>query len=156
MNVILRFQKNKKAKGKTPLPISFYKKKVCFVTKDSKNIPNPEELWECFVWVEKEKYNLVKPFKKISNENLEQEKKRVDEFNKEIETLNTILKKEKDFQKIIFDKDINKPYLLSDVPLPELKEKYSDFIIIKKDNGTKWLRPILNAEDRKEYQRQCI
>jgi len=36
-----------------------------------------------------------------------------------------------------------------------LKEKYRDYIIIKKDNG-KWIRPIMTAEDRKEYQRQVI
>jgi hypothetical protein len=152
VNVILQFKENKK--GATA-PLAFYNKKVCFVTKDSVHIPKPGEYWECFLWVEKEKYNLVKTFKKIEPELLESETKRVTQFNEAIEKLKAIQKKEKDFDKVIFSED-NKPYLLSTKPLTYLKEKYKDYIIIKKEDKKKWLRPILTPEDRKEYQKQVL
>lgn len=151
VNVLLKFRNNSKDPGSV---IAFHDKKVCFITKDSDVKPAHGECWECFMWVEREKYNLVKPFRKIDPEQYETEKLRVDEFNKELAKLNSILKKG-DFDKIVFSEN-NKPYLLSTKPLDYLKGKYGDHIILKKQNGEKWVRPILSPEDRKEFQRNCI
>ncbi len=150
VNVIVQFKENKK---NPEIPIAFYNKKVCFATKDSDPKPKPGEYWECWKWVEKDKYVLLKTFRKIDEANLHAEEKRVEQFNIELTRLESLMK-EGDFEKIIYDEK-NKPYLLSTKPLNMLKEKYRDYIIIKKDNG-KWIRPIMTAEDRKEYQRQVI
>ncbi|MBD3203797.1 hypothetical protein GF327_05855 [Candidatus Woesearchaeota archaeon] len=156
VNLILEFKKNKKSKGNNPRPIAFHNKKVCLVTEDSDILPKPGEIWECFLWVEKDKYNLVKPFKKIDKKDLSEEQKRVKQFNKELKKLEKLVETEDDFKKIVFDKETNKPYLFSGEPMPELKKNYSDYIIIKKSFEEKWLRPILNSEDRKAFQRQVL
>ncbi len=153
VNLILSFIENKKNKDNKP--IAFYEKKVCFVTNDSKILPKAGETWECFLWVEKDKFNLVRPFRKIEPDKIEEEKSKVASFNEELQRLEAIAKKEPDFEKVVFDKETNKPYLFSTVPLPKLKERYDDYIIIKKEDG-KWLRPIMNSDDRKYYQRNCI
>lgn len=153
-NIILKFRENKKSSEKNSLPIAFYNKKVYFVAADSPKIPKPDETWECFLWVEKPKYTLVKPFRKVDESDIDSEIKRVANFNMELDRMQRYLK-EKDFEKIVFDEK-NKPYLKTTLPMPKVIEKYSDFIVIKKDNGEKWLRPIMTAEDRKAYQMQAL
>lgn len=149
-NVLLKFSKNPKD-GKS---ISFFRKKVCFVLSGVENTPKPGETWECFLWADRGKFYLVKPFKKIDKDELKEAEDRVNEFNKELFLMER--QKNADFDKVVFDKH-NKPYLRSTKPLSDLKKKYVDYVLKEVENNGKkevWARLQLTDEDRREWQKQ--
>jgi len=145
VNLILKFTINKTNKDQL---VAFDNKKVHFICNDSKESVKPGDIWECFLWTGRDKFNLVKPFKKINPDDLEKEKKRVADFNKEVSTLEK--KVNDDFKKVIFDEN-NKPYLWSNLTTAKTKEKYPMFII-KKIKDRVAARPIMTAEDRVEWR----
>lgn len=144
-NVILKFSENKKKKGQL---IGFSNKKVHFLCNDSPYEVKAGEAWECFIWSEQEQYILVKPFKKIDVEKIKEEELRVENFNKEIKTLEG--KMNADFSKVAFD-DKNKPYLQSKLTFVKTKEKYPTYIV-KKYKDRIYARPIISSEDRVEWR----
>ena len=149
VNVLLRFVENKRD-GK---PIAFMRKKVCFVLSGSEHSPQAGEFWECFLWADRKSFFLVKPFRRIEPENVRDEQKKVDDFNKELFLIEKY--KNADFTKVVFDPQTNKPYLLGVKSIHELKSKYEDYIIKETDVAGKkqvWGRPILSPADRKEWR----
>lgn len=144
-NVILKFSENKKKKEQL---IAFSNKKVHFLCNDSPYEVKAGDIWECFIWSEQEQYILVKPFKKIDPEKVKEEELRIENFNKEIKTLEA--KMNADFAKVAFD-DKNKPYLLSKLTFVKTREKYPTFIV-KKVKDRILARPILSPEDRVEWR----
>jgi len=126
-NILLRFEKNKK--NPSEQPIAHYRKKVCLIHKQSKDIPKPGEYWECFLWVDYKNFYLVKPFQKISPDSVEEEQKRIDLFNQNVYLLEKIQKENPViFTKVVFDKE-NQPYLLSSLTAKKLKEQFKDYDI---------------------------
>lgn len=144
-NVILKFSENKKKKGQL---IAFFNKKVHFLCNDSPFEVKAGEAWECFVWSEQPQYILVKPFRQVDVEKLREEELRVEQFNREIKTLEG--KMNADFLKVAFD-DKNKPYLQSKLTFIKTKEKYTTYIV-KKYKDRVYARPILTSEDRVEWR----
>ena len=150
VNLLLKFVENKKNPDEPPL--AFHNKKVCLIHKQGEVKPKKGEYWECFLWADYKKFALVKPFKKIEEAEVEEAKKRIEQFNKDLDSLEKYKKANPEiFSKMVFD-DNNKPYLLSTLPSKKLKEKFPDYIV--KKNGDKILaRPILSKEDRAEWQK---
>lgn len=144
-NVILRFSENKKKKGQL---IAFSNKKVHFLCNDSPYEVKSGEVWECFLWSSQNGYQLVRPFRKVDPEKMKEEEIRVENFNKEIKTLEG--KINLDFEKIVFDEK-NKPFLLSKLTLVKTREKYPTYIV-KKVKDKIFARPILTSEDRIEWR----
>jgi hypothetical protein len=127
VNLLLKFNKNKKNPSEPPM--SHYKKKICLVHKQSKDKPKPGEYWECFLWVDYKNFYLVKPFRKINADEVEDEQKKIDIFNQHVYLLEKIQKEHEDvFTKVVFDQE-NKPYLLSNLSAKKLKEKFEDYDI---------------------------
>lgn len=153
MNVIVKFVENPKKKNQL---VAFYNKKVCLIHPDGQKLIKPDENWECFVWAEHDKYLVLKPFGKIEESNLNDELKRVEDFNASLAKMEITLKKHPEyFEKIVFSKE-NKPYLRSVVPPGKVKDKFSDFIVRKMElkNGEMAIvaRPIITPEDRVEWR----
>lgn len=148
VNIILKFGENPKKKGQL---ISFFKKRVYFLVDSSKNDVKPDEYWECFVWVEKEKYTLVKPFKKIDESLVKEEIERVTEFNDSVRKLDSYIKSNEDFEKMVFDEK-NVPYIKTSLRLKQAYEKYENYIV-KKIDDVVVVRPIITAADRSEWQK---
>jgi len=149
VNVILKFTENRKKKGQM---MGFDNKKVHFVCNDSKFSVKEGEIWECFLWSEQSKYNLVKPFKQIDPNNVREEVKRVEQFNKEILLLERKIGPE--FTKVVFD-ERNKPYLLSTMTLKQTRDKYPTFIV-KKYKERIYARPIITPDDRVEWRESQV
>lgn len=145
VNLILKFTQNKSNKDQL---VAFEDKKVHFICNDSKQKVEPGEIWECFLWTTRDKFNLVKPFKKIDEKDFDSEKKRVEQFNKEVFMLEK--KVGEDFKKLIFDEN-NKPYLWSNLTMAKTQEKYPMYIV-KKIKDRVAARPIINPEDRIEWR----
>jgi hypothetical protein len=147
MNIILEFKENKKNKGSV---ISYYKKKVCFVAKDSKYNPKDNEIWECFLWAEFDKYILVKPFIKINKDALDHELERVKEFNSSLKKLDSYLKTYPEkFERIDYD-DKNSPYLVLKTFARTFKEEKPDWIIKLYDSKI-FVKPIITTQDKEEW-----
>lgn len=153
MNVIVKFVYNPKKKDQI---VAFLDKKICLLHPDSKDLVKVNEHWECYMWGKHEKYLVLKPFKKIDEKSLNEELKRVDNFNKELEKLESILKSKSEFfEKIVFSAE-NKPYLKAKVAYDKVKAKFSDYIVRKLElrNGDRVIvaRPIMTPEDRLEWR----
>src|SRR3989344_4612410 len=119
-NIILKFVKNPK---NTDQFVSFYKKRIFFIIDHEAHNVEPNEYWECFIWSEKPKYTLVKPYQKINQERVKEEIERVSIFNQQLRKVEGYLKNDPSFQKIIFDEH-NKPYIKTSLRLKEAKEKF--------------------------------
>ena len=146
-NIILKFVENPKKKDQV---MAFYKKRVFFVVNNCDVNVLPGEYWECFIWAEKPKFSLVKPYKKIEQTQVDESIKRVVSFNDNLAKIESYMKNNPDFEKVIFD-DHNKPYIKSRLKLKEAREKYESYIV-KKLNDFVVIRPILDQDDRKEWQ----
>jgi hypothetical protein len=146
-NIILKFVQNPKKKDQV---MAFFKKRVFFVINNSGVDVKPNEYWECFIWAEKPKFTLVKPYKKIETENVDEDIKRVVSFNDSLRKIEGYMKNNPDFEKIIYDEK-NKPYIKTKLKLKEAKEKYESYIV-KKIKDAVVVRPIMDQEDRKDWQ----
>jgi hypothetical protein len=146
-NIILKFVENPKKKDQV---MGFFKKRVFFVVNNCDVKVVPGEHWECFIWAEKPKFSLVKPYRKIEQTQVDESIKRVVSFNDALSKIESYMKNNPDFEKIIFD-DKNKPYIKSTLKLKEAREKYESYIV-KKINDMVVIRPILDQDDRKEWQ----
>lgn len=149
VNLILKFVENKNNKGQL---VAFSNKKVHFICKDNDLEVKSGEYWECFLWTERDKYNLVKPYKKIDPVNLKEEEQRVNQFNKEISMLEN--KIGDDFEKVVFDEK-NKPFLLSKNTFSKTKDKFPTYVV-KKVKDRVFARPIITSDDRVEWRNSQI
>jgi len=148
VNLILKFMKNPKRDGKL---VSFFRKKICFILQSTTEKVQDNEFWECFLWADRGKFFLVKPFKKIEESKVKEEQARIDAFNQDLLTLERY--KSPDFDKVVFDEN-NRPFLLANKSRKIIEEKYDDYVV-KIVNKQVWVRPILNEQDRKDYQMQA-
>jgi hypothetical protein len=138
VNLILKFERNSKS-GEDAQLVAFFKKRVNFIHKGSKVDVKSGEYWECFVWDVRDKYNLVKPYRKIDPENLKEDIVRVREFNIRLSAMEKFLNA--DFERVIFD-EYNNPFLLSKLDLDKTKEKYKDYKVVELDGKVVALPPI--------------
>lgn len=146
-NIILKFVENPKKNGQV---VAFYKKRVFFIVNNSDFQIKPDEYWECFIWAEKPKFTLVKPYKKIETGSVDENIKRVVSFNESLRKLESYMKNNPEFEKVIFD-DNNRAYIKTTLKLREAQQKYESFIV-KKIKDSVVVRPILEEEDRKEWR----
>ena len=149
VNLILKFMKNPKKDGKV---VAFFRKKICFVLSNSEEQVQPGDTWECFMWADRGKFFLVKPFKKVDPDKVKEEQARVDAFNQDLVTLERY--KNEDFDKIVFDPD-NRPYLKAKKGKKYIEEKYEDYVI-KVVGKEVWARPILNERDRADFRNRSF
>ena len=110
----------------------------------------PGEFWECFIWVKRELedkilYKVV-PFLKIDERNLKGERRRVEDFNRELSSLEKFVGP--DFEKIVF-KANNIPFLLSKKSKEELSAKYHGFSFLI-ENDTLLARPPIKQQQKHE------
>lgn len=147
-NIILKFVKNPK---KTDQLVSFYKKRIFFIIDHEAHEVQPDEYWECFVWSEKPKFTLVKPYRKVDPSQVKEEIERVASFNMQLRKVEGYLKNDPSFEKIIFDEQ-NRPFIKTSLRLKEAQEKFEQYLVKKLDDAIV-IRPILDSEDRKEWQR---
>ncbi|MFA6089156.1 MAG: hypothetical protein WC755_04795 [Candidatus Woesearchaeota archaeon] len=147
-NIVLRFNTNPKNKDQL---IGFFKKRIFFIVNNSGVTVNPGEYWECFIWAEKPNYTLVKPYKKVETEKVDDTIKKVTSFNDVLRKIETYMKNNPDFDKVIFDEN-NKSYIKTkNLKLKEAYQKYDSYIV-KKLNDMIVVRPILTEDDRKEWR----
>jgi hypothetical protein len=110
----------------------------------------PGEFWECFIWTRRELEDKilfkVVPFCRVDVKKLKSERRRVEEFNRELAALEKLVGP--DFEKVVF-KANNIPFLLSKKTKEELSSKYRDFSFLVDPEGV-LARPPVTRPQRPE------
>ena len=101
------------------------------------------EFWECFIWAKRELedkilYKVV-PSAKIDPKKLKTERRRVEDFNRELAAMEKLVGP--DFEKVVFRAN-NTPFLLSKKTKEELAQKYKDFSYLVDGEGVLARPPI--------------
>ena len=104
------------------------------------------EFWECFIWAKREMddkilYKVV-PSAKIDAKKLRNERRRVEDFNYELNTLEKMVGP--DFEKVIFRAN-NMPFLLSKRTKDELAAKYPGCSVLVEPEGVLCRPPMKQA-----------